>query len=442
MRFARSAVLAALALAAIANAQDPSKGPTRIRGNVDAASGRPSLEPAGLRTPGSDWPDAARTKEAVGQGTAALERAARAYQSAKTLVDRATIVVSLPEGRQEERVELDFGESGEFRIAMNGMRLVCQAGKVSFVPDQPADRYLLKDSGGNGHAALRQLLGSFTLPVPDLAFRHPLPDAGPVAAFAGCGVGPDAAVTGFREAGGRQEVLIEGKRSKLVASIDPSSGFVRSIDSAFSPEGLPGEVRIGIVTTMDPVVGPARIAVPEDVGTRKAVATLEEMFGGSGADAPAPNGTAKPGADAPVASLAGLDGKQVDLASLRGKAVVIDFWASWCGPCRRGLPLLQQYYEEVRANDRVAVFAVNVWEQCKPEELVAKVRESCDKLKLTVPVLLDRDGSFIGKYGFQGIPATIVIGPDGKLVSSHMGFAQDMVAMLRADVAKALGTAK
>jgi thiol-disulfide isomerase/thioredoxin len=140
--------------------------------------------------------------------------------------------------------------------------------------------------------------------------------------------------------------------------------------------------------------------------------------------------------------LTDLDGKPVDIGAMKGKVVVIDFWASWCGPCRRGLPLLQQFADEMKGNDKVAVFAVNVWEQCKPEEVVGKVRDTWDKLKLSLPVLLDRDAKLISQYGFDGIPATIVIGPDGKLVSSHMGFAQDLVAKLRGEVTKALGTGK
>ena len=56
--------------------------------------------------------------------------------------------------------------------------------------------------------------------------------------------------------------------------------------------------------------------------------------------------------------------------------------------------------------------------------------------------MLDADAALIGKYGFQGIPACILIGPDGKLLTTHIGYDEDMPAKLRADVAKALGTAK
>jgi len=121
---------------------------------------------------------------------------------------------------------------------------------------------------------------------------------------------------------------------------------------------------------------------------------------------------------------------------------VLDFWASWCGPCRKGLPVLQAFADEMKGNDRVLIFAVNVWEQCKPEEVPAKVSETWSRLKLSLPVLLDKDAKLISQYGFQGIPATVVIGPDGSLLASHMGLPQNMLQQLRDEVGKALGTAK
>ena len=442
MRTAIATLVSLAVLAGPAIAQSSEHGPTRLRGTIDPATGKPSLEPKGLVAQGTDWPAPALAPEAIAKGVAALERSAAAYRSAATLVDRARLRMRLPDGEQQDTLELDFGADGQFRIATAGVRLCCQGGKVSFVPDNPSDRYLSRDAGANGNEAIAAMLGRFHLPVPDLAFRHPLPGGRVVDAFIGCGAGPDSAVAGYREQDGRQDVLVTGKRSAILASIDPATSFVRSIEAVFSPEGLPDEVRIAMTVSMEPAVAAPRIACADDIGSRRGVTTLEEMFSDARpADAAPPEGP-KSGAPAPVASLADLDGKQVDLAALRGKVVVLDFWASWCGPCRRGLPLLQQYADEVKGDARVAVFAVNVWEQGAADGLVEKVRETWSKLKLSMPVLLDRDGALIGKYGFQGIPATVVIAPDGTLAATHMGFSPELVPQLRADVAKALGTAK
>lgn len=428
-------------IAARAQDVDAKDGPTRLRGTIDPATGRPTMQSKELVTPGAGWAAADKSPDAVAKGTAALDRCAAAYRGAKTLTDRATIRILLPDGQQDDAVELEFGEGGEFRIALRGMRIACHAGKVAFVPDEPSDRYLARDAGGNGHAALRAMLGTFSLPVPDLALRHPLEGAGPIAAFHGCGVERDASVTGCREHAGRTEVLLAGKRSGAVVAIDPATSLVRSIESAFSPDGLPEEVKVGISATMEPQVAAPTAAFSQDLGSRRAVATLDEMFGDAG-PAPAPGASVKKGGAAPVATLAGFDGNPVDLASLKGKVVVLDFWASWCGPCRKGLPVLQAFADEMKGNDRVAIFAVNVWEQCKPEEVPSKVSETWSKLKLSLPVLLDKDAKLISQYGFQGIPATVVIGPDGSLLASHMGLPQNMLQQLRDEVGKALGTAK
>jgi hypothetical protein len=68
--------------------------------------------------------------------------------------------------------------------------------------------------------------------------------------------------------------------------------------------------------------------------------------------------------------------------------------------------------------------------------------EFWSKQGFKMQVMLDPDAALIGKYGFQGIPACIVIGPEGKLLTTHIGYDEDMPAKLRADVAKALGTGR
>jgi thiol-disulfide isomerase/thioredoxin len=127
---------------------------------------------------------------------------------------------------------------------------------------------------------------------------------------------------------------------------------------------------------------------------------------------------------------------------MKGKVIVLDFWATWCGPCRKGLPMVDAFAKEMKDDPRVAVFAVNVWEQSAPGEIPKKVRDTFEKLKVTLPVLLDGDAKLISQYGFTGIPATVVIGPDGSLVSKHIGLMPDMGAVLGAEVRKALGNAK
>ena len=130
------------------------------------------------------------------------------------------------------------------------------------------------------------------------------------------------------------------------------------------------------------------------------------------------------------------------LSKLQGSVVVLDFWATWCGPCRKGLPLLQEFASWAETSGHpIKVYAVDVWERVKsPDERKAKVKEFWTAQKYTMPTLLDLDDSVVGKYGFSGIPATVIVSPDGKVFRVHDGFSPDMVDTLKKDVAEALKT--
>jgi thiol-disulfide isomerase/thioredoxin len=394
-----------------------------------------------LRSPSEGWSGDDRSAVAVERGTEALRRAGDASRAAPGLRDSMVIRVTLPDGVRTEEAQVSCGPDGSFLIVAGNYRVANAGGKVAFLPDQPADQALVRAVQGSGHATMVSMLGSAPLPVPHLCFRQPLPGAADIDAFAECGVGRGARVGGWREAGDRTQVLLLAERAEAVVTIDRPSGMVRAVDSVFSPPGAAEGLRIRFEVTSTPVVGPLPAPIAVDLGSRRVSATMEEMFGAP--DAPPPSACAVAvGAPAPLEALEDLDGRAFDLASLRGKAVVIDFWSTWCGPCRKGLPVLQRFADEMKDDPRVAVLAVDVWEQCEPGEVAAKVRDAAAKLSLRLPVLLDRDASLISAFGFQAIPATVVIAPDGTLAAAHLGLPQDLAAILRADVAKALGAPK
>ena len=112
------------------------------------------------------------------------------------------------------------------------------------------------------------------------------------------------------------------------------------------------------------------------------------------------------GKPAPTFTLKGLDGKEVALSDLKGSVVVLDFWATWCGPCVMSLPKIDQLYKD-KNGDGLKVFAVNQQEET---ELVQGFIKSKG---LSLPVLLDSDGKVSGKYKADAIPETVVIGKDG-----------------------------
>lgn len=119
-----------------------------------------------------------------------------------------------------------------------------------------------------------------------------------------------------------------------------------------------------------------------------------------------------------------LDGPPFSLKEHQGRVVVLDFWATWCGPCKMSLPALQQTYEQYRDHPGVTVVSVNTDAPQQREEIVRSFMKS---RRFTFPVLLDDPRQSVqARYGVQAIPTLVVIGPDGKVRTVKVGlFARD-----------------
>lgn len=151
--------------------------------------------------------------------------------------------------------------------------------------------------------------------------------------------------------------------------------------------------------------------------TVKAYVPPERSRGARGVQAvrPPPPTTAEVGRPAPDFSLPDPSGKVHALADYRGKVVVLDFWATWCGPCRAAMPSIQKLHEKFRdRGGRVAVFGVNCWENGNAE---AYMKQN----NFTYGLLLNGDDT-AAVYGVKGIPTFAVIGPDGSLLMLRTGF--------------------
>ena len=117
---------------------------------------------------------------------------------------------------------------------------------------------------------------------------------------------------------------------------------------------------------------------------------------------------------APDFTLNGLAGQEVSLSDLRGKPVLLNFWASWCGPCRLEMPFLQEIYDKWTGQELV-LLAVNLQEN--PEG----VREFVEGADFSFPVLLTTGNEIPLAYNIRGIPATFFIDADGVIRDIKVG---------------------
>ncbi len=119
--------------------------------------------------------------------------------------------------------------------------------------------------------------------------------------------------------------------------------------------------------------------------------------------------------EAPALTLKSLEGSNLRLEEYRGQVVLINFWASWCGPCRQEMPVLDRLHHRYE-DTGFAVLGVNV--EGDPES----ARETVDKTQVTFPILLD-DGQKVSElYSLEAMPSTVVIDRDGVIRYIHHGY--------------------
>ena len=122
-----------------------------------------------------------------------------------------------------------------------------------------------------------------------------------------------------------------------------------------------------------------------------------------------------PTAPAPDFTLRTLDGQKLRLGEQRGRVVLVNFWATWCGPCRQEMPHLNKLYEKYKSSGFV-LLGVNV------DDDTAQAAGVASKLGVTFPVLPDADKRVSRQYDLSAMPSTVLIDRDGKVRYLHRGY--------------------
>lgn len=119
--------------------------------------------------------------------------------------------------------------------------------------------------------------------------------------------------------------------------------------------------------------------------------------------------------EAPAFSLASLDKGQISLSQFKGKVVYLDFWASWCGPCKQSFPWMNAMQEKFKSQG-LEVVAVNL------DENVGDANKFLAGTPAKFTVAFDAKGQIPRQYGVKGMPTSYLIDREGKIVYQHMGF--------------------
>jgi len=120
------------------------------------------------------------------------------------------------------------------------------------------------------------------------------------------------------------------------------------------------------------------------------------------------------GKAAPSFQLIDIAGNSVSLSDFQGEPVLLNFWATWCGPCRMEMPYIQEVYDE-RSESGLVMLAINIGES------LTTVEEFMRGYNLSFPVLLDMEGNVAERYNIRGIPITYFIDGDGIIRDIQIG---------------------
>ena len=372
------------------------------------------------------------------EAQAVLDKVRQAYTDLKSLKLQGAMKVSVSGGEQQQSRQQEFTAAfqapNKFRHELADTLIVGSSAKGLFAYNARSNSFLIADAP-NPQAPMKDIPS----PVPAILMQqnpslYMALEKNPLSDWA----------KGITKVDKAQDVQIDGQSFTALRlqgqggvsytmAIDPKTHLVRRITTDLSG-ALQGNQNQGGVDSAQLVIDYTKVepgaSFPQDhfawlppQGAQDAAQQRQAQMKQQDARA------SQAGQAAPDFSLKSLEGEQVKLSDLKGQVVVLDFWASWCPPCREALPHLGRLYGENQ--DGVKVLAVNTGEQAD----AARAFVQAQNLQ-NLTVLLDPDNSVAQRYGVSSIPTTVVIGPDGKVQRTFVGLGPDTFSEIKQTVSQ------
>lgn len=355
----------------------------------------------------------------IEEAEALVREIASVYKNAPAITDTITVTWPSRRGLRTDYFNVLIGKGTDAQVSVQDHAFASKGNQVYIWRKSLASKYVKMTLNEN----LLNTIKPYSLPVPYLGLRSAKNSKEYLLAL-GLGISPRLELIGVepltKNGTKYAQLNLKDEANTVSILIDKNTKLIDSIRMQ-GPNGL----RTFQMKTK--ILGSLKQEIGIDTSKRIAVAAIADLKLGVGDFAP--------GFELPT-----LDGETINLQQLRGSAVVLDFWATWCGPCRRGLPKLQEFSDwAIKEKLEIQVFAVDFGErQPTTQKKKEIVKQYWTSRRFTMPTLMDYDNSVSTAFEVMNIPHTVVIGPDGRIVAVHVGFNPKMIETLKRDTTKAL----